>query len=194
MGPTIGLLVALLVASLVMVVAGLAMVRSAAPGMVPLAVTGAGGVLLLWHLRAVITGSGRRTAQINPWPWTGLLVVAGFGLTLGFALFDLLTGVVSPARVAMLVAGLVGLVAGLVVFIRDADLHERGQVVLVPPAAEPEPEPEHEVFFDPTGEPDVLHPRGVWPLPRRGSTADTSLWEEPGLADQQPAQRARRGA
>lgn len=190
---TVGLLALLLVASLVLVVAGLAIWSEAAPGGVAAAVIGVGGTLLIWHVRSLVAGSGRRTARISPWPWTGLVVVGGFGAVLGFALFDILTGPTSPTRIAMLVAGVVGLVAGMVGFVRDAELHERTRRVPVSAAVVSDDSSEPEVFFDPTQGADALRPRGVWPLPRRGSAADASLWEEPGFEDEAPPRRARRG-
>ena len=152
------------------------------------------GSLLAWHVRAVIAGSGRRTAMISPWPWIGLVVVAAFGATLGFALFDLLTGVRSAARVALVSAGTVGMLAGVMAFVRDADIREQARTA--PPAQaqpEPEPEPEPAVYFDPSDQADSLRPRGTWPLPRRGTTADASLWEESAPEEPEPPRRARRG-
>ncbi|MGL5247011.1 MAG: hypothetical protein ACRC8U_02320, partial [Brooklawnia sp.] len=120
--------------------------------------------------------------------------VAAFGATLGFALFDLLTGVRSAARVALVSAGTVGMLAGVMAFVRDADIREQARTA--PPAQaqpEPEPEPEPAVYFDPSDQADSLRPRGTWPLPRRGTTADASLWEEPAPEEPAPARRARRG-
>ena len=132
--------------------------------------------------------------MISPWPWIGLVVVAAFGATLGFALFDLLTGVRSAARVALVSAGTVGMLAGVMAFVRDADIREQARTA--PPAQaqpEPEPEPEPAVYFDPSDQADSLRPRGTWPLPRRGTTADASLWEESAPEEPEPPRRARRG-
>ncbi len=194
MGVTVALIAVLMVASLVVLVAGLAMVDRELPHYVPVIAITIGGSLLAWHVRAVIAGSGRRTAMISPWPWIGLVVVAAFGATLGFALFDLLTGVRSAARVALVSAGTVGMLAGVMAFVRDADIREQARTA--PPAQaqpEPEPEPEPAVYFDPSDQADSLRPRGTWPLPRRGTTADASLWEEPAPEEPAPARRARRG-
>lgn len=201
MGVTMGLLAVLVVASLVLLVAGLALVQDpTAPEGVPMVAISLGGSLLVWHLRALITGSGRRTALIGPWAWMDLVVVAAFGVTLGFSLFDLLTGVGDAPRIALLVGGVVGILAALVTYVRDADIRERILNAPLPAPAEPEPEPEPEpvVFFDPTGEADSLRPRGTWPLPRRGSRADASLWdeplhEEPDFDEGPPTLSARRG-
>lgn len=194
-GLTLGLLAVLLVASLVLLVAGLAMVTGQESlAVVPLVAISLGGSLLIWHVRALLAGSGRRTARISPWPWVGLVVVSAFGLTLGFSLFDLLTGVRSAARIALLVAGVVGLMAGLVAFVRDADINERAaEEAPPPPIAVVEPEPV--VFFDPTGS-DQLHARGTGPMPKRGSAADASLWDAPqaDFEPDEPPRRARRGA
>lgn len=192
---TMGLLALLLVCSVVVLVAGLAMANEQdASQVINVTLIASGGSLVVWHLRSLLTGSGRRTPMISRWPWVGLVVVAAFGLALGFSLFDLLTGARSASRIALLVAGVVGMLTGLVAFMRDADLRERG-VYLPPPApvVEPEPEPEPVVVFDPTGA-DELRPRGSWPQPRRGSVADASLWEEPTFEADEPPQRARRGA
>lgn len=195
MGVTMGLLAVLMVASLVLGVSGLAMVSTTdGPEVVPFTAIFLGGSLLIWHIRALVMGSGRRTAMISPWPWVGLLVVSAYGLTLGFALFDLLTGVQSPARIALLSAGVVGMIAALVAFVRDADLAERARHEPVEPPAsapEPEPEPPAPVYFDPTG-PDELRPRGVWPQPKRGTPADESLWNEVRFDDDEPIVPARR--
>lgn len=194
LGVTVALIAVLMVASLVVLVAGLAMVDRELPRYVPVIAITIGGSLLAWHVRAVIAGSGRRTAMISPWPWIGLVVVAAFGATLGFALFDLLTGVRSAARVALVSAGTVGMLAGVMAFVRDADIREQARTA--PPAQaqpEPEPEPEPAVYFDPSDQADSLRPRGTWPLPRRGTTADASLWEEPAPEEPAPARRARRG-
>ena len=194
MGVTVALIAVLMVASLVVLVAGLAMVDRELPRYVPVIAITIGGSLLAWHVRAVIAGSGRRTAMISPWPWIGLVVVAAFGATLGFALFDLLTGVRSAARVALVSAGTVGMLAGVMAFVRDADIRE--QAMTAPPAQaqpEPEPEPEPAVYFDPSDQADSLRPRGTWPLPRRGTTADASLWEESAPEEPEPPRRARRG-
>lgn len=200
MGVTMVLLAVLLVGSLVLVVAGLAMGQAETSKTVPVVAISMGGSLLAWHIRSLISGSGRRTAQVSRWPWVGLMVVAAFGAVTGFALFDLLTGVRTAARIALLVGGVVGLIAGVVAYIRDSDLQERARNAPLPapePAPEPAPgleaEPVPRVFFDPTGEPDALRPRGVWPLPKRGSAADASLWEEPIFDDEAPPRRARRG-
>ncbi len=201
LGITVGLLVALLVSALVLLVTGLSLVaRSDAASAVSVTAIALGGSLLVWHLRALIAGAGRRTAMISRWPWVDLVVIAGFGVTTGFALFDMLTGVFSAARIAMLTAGLVGLVAALVAFVRDTDLRDRGLFdlprsrPLTEPEHEPEPEPvpEPEVFFDPTERADLLRPRGSWPQPRRGTTADASLWDEPEFEVEEPPRRARR--
>ncbi len=191
---TMALLATLLVTSLVVLVAGLAMAREQdASQFINLTLITLGGCLVVWHLRSLLTGSGRRTAMISSWPWVGLAVVAAFGLALGFSLFDLLTGARSASRIALVVAGVVGMIAGLIGFMRDSDLRERGAHRPRPqPVAEPEPEPEPVIVFDPTGE-DELRPRGSWPQPKRGSLADASLWEEPADQDE-PPQRARRGA
>ena len=194
MGVTVALIAVLMVASLVVLVAGLAMVDRELPRYVPVIAITIGGSLLAWHVRAVIAGSGRRTAMISPWPWIGLVVVAAFGATLGFALFDLLTGVRSAARVALVSAGTVGMLAGVMAFVRDADIREQARTA--PPAQaqpEPEPEPEPAVYFDPSDQADSLRPRGTWPLPRRGTTADASLWEESAPEEPAPPRRARRG-
>lgn len=194
LGVTVALIAVLMVASLVVLVAGLAMVDRELPHYVPVIAITIGGSLLAWHVRAVVAGSGRRTAMISPWPWIGLVVVAAFGATLGFALFDLLTGVRSAARVALVSAGTVGMLAGVMAFVRDADIREQARTA--PPAQaqpEPEPEPEPAVYFDPSDQADSLRPRGTWPLPRRGTTADASLWEEPAPEEPAPARRARRG-
>lgn len=196
MGVTVALIAVLMVASLVVLVAGLAMVDRELPHYVPVIAITIGGSLLAWHVRAVVVGSGRRTAMISPWPWIGLVVVAAFGATLGFALFDLLTGVRSAARVALVSAGTVGMLAGVMAFVRDADIREQAKAA--PPAQaqpdpEPEPEPEPAVYFDPSDQTDSLRARGTWPLPRRGTTADASLWEEPAPEEPAPARRARRG-
>ena len=194
MGVTVALIAVLMVASLVVLVAGLAMVDRELPHYVPVIAITIGGSLLAWHVRAVIAGSGRRTAMISPWPWIGLVVVAAFGATLGFALFDLLTGVRSAARVALVSAGTVGMLAGVMAFVRDADIREQARTA--PPAQaqpEPEPEPEPAVYFDPSDQADSLRPRGTWPLPRRGTTADASLWEESAPEEPEPPRRARRG-
>jgi len=197
---TLVLLVALLVSALVLLVAGLSLAAKLdAASAVTVTAIALGGSLLIWHLRALIFGSGRRTAMISRWPWVDLVVIAAFGTATGFALFDMLTGVRSAARVAMLCAGFVGLVAALVAFVRDTDLHDRGLFAVQPPAAaqpagEPEPEPEPEVFFDPTEGADQLRPRGAWPQPRRGTAADASLWDEPEFEVQEPPRRARRAA
>ena len=194
LGVTVALIAVLMVASLVVLVAGLAMVDRELPRYVPVIAITIGGSLLAWHVRAVIAGSGRRTAMISPWPWIGLVVVAAFGATLGFALFDLLTGVRSAARVALVSAGTVGMLAGVMAFVRDADIREQARTA--PPAQaqpEPEPEPEPAVYFDPSDQADSLRPRGTWPLPRRGTTADASLWEEPAPEEPAPARRARPG-
>lgn len=198
MGVTVVLLGVLLVASLVVLVAGLAMVEQEAPQYVPLTAITIGGSLLAWHIRAVLAGSGRRTAMISPWPWVGLVVIAAFGVTLGFALFDLLTGVGNAARIALVSAGVVGMMAAVVGFVRDADLREQSRRTPAVPAAprpEPEPEPEPEpIYFDPTGHGDQLHARGTGPLPKRGTASDASLWDEPVADDPEPPKRARRGA
>lgn len=194
LGVTVALIAVLMVASLVVLVAGLAMVDRELPRYVPVIAITIGGSLLAWHVRAVIAGSGRRTAMISPWPWIGLVVVAAFGATLGFALFDLLTGVRSAARVALVSAGTVGMLAGVMAFVRDADIREQARTA--PPAQaqpEPEPEPEPAVYFDPSDQADSLRPRGTWPLPRRGTTADASLWEESAPEEPEPPRRARRG-
>ena len=194
MGVTVALIAVLMVASLVVLVAGLAMVDRELPRYVPVIAITIGGSLLACHVRAVIAGSGRRTAMISPWPWIGLVVVAAFGATLGFALFDLLTGVRSAARVALVSAGTVGMLAGVMAFVRDADIREQARTA--PPAQaqpEPEPEPEPAVYFDPSDQADSLRPRGTWPLPRRGTTADASLWEESAPEEPEPPRRARRG-
>ena len=194
LGVTVALIAVLMVASLVVLVAGLAMVDRELPHYVPVIAITIGGSLLAWHVRAVIAGSGRRTAMISPWPWIGLVVVAAFGATLGFALFDLLTGVRSAARVALVSAGTVGMLAGVMAFVRDADIREQARTA--PPAQaqpEPEPEPEPAVYFDPSDQADSLRPRGTWPLPRRGTTADASLWEESAPEEPEPPRRARRG-
>ena len=194
LGVTVALIAVLMVASLVVLVAGLAMVDRELPHYVPVIAITIGGSLLAWHDRAVIAGSGRRTAMISPWPWIGLVVVAAFGATLGFALFDLLTGVRSAARVALVSAGTVGMLAGVMAFVRDADIREQARTA--PPAQaqpEPEPEPEPAVYFDPSDQADSLRPRGTWPLPRRGTTADASLWEESAPEEPEPPRRARRG-
>lgn len=193
MAVTAVLLSVLLIASLVVLVAGLAMAQQESPRYVPLTVITIGGSLLVWHVRAILAGSGRRTAMINPWPWVGLVVIAAFGVTLGFALFDLLTGVRSAARIALLSAGTVGVVTGVVGFVRDADSRQpsgRTQVTRSAPEPAPEPEP---VLFDPTDQSDQLHARGTGPLPRRGTASDASLWDEP-INDPEPPRRARRGA
>ncbi|MGL5248227.1 MAG: hypothetical protein ACRC8U_08530, partial [Brooklawnia sp.] len=127
MGVTVALIAVLMVASLVVLVAGLAMVDRELPHYVPVIAITIGGSLLAWHVRAVVAGSGRRTAMISPWPWIGLVVVAAFGATLGFALFDLLTGVRSAARVALVSAGTVGMLAGVMAFVRDADIREQAR-------------------------------------------------------------------
>lgn len=196
MGVTVVLLGVLLVASLVVLVAGLAMVEQEAPQYVPLTAITIGGGLLVWHIRAVLGGSGRRTAMISPWPWVGLVVIAAFGATLGFALFDLLTGVGNAARIALVSAGVVGMMAAVVGFVRDADIREQSRrSPAVPVAPEPEPEPEPEpVYFDPTGHSDQLHARGTGPLPKRGTASDASLWDEPVADETEPPRRARRGA
>ena len=194
LGVTVALIAVLMVASLVVLVAGLAMVDRELPHYVPVIAITIGGSLLAWHVRAVVAGSGRRTAMISPWPWIGLVVVAAFGATLGFALFDLLTGVRSAARVALVSAGTVGMLAGVMAFVRDADIREQARTA--PPAQaqpEPEPEPEPAVYFDPSDQADSLRPRGTWPLPRRGTTADASLWEESAPEEPEPPRRARRG-
>ena len=194
LGVTVALIAVLMVASLVVLVAGLAMVDRELPRYVPVIAITIGGSLLAWHVRAVVAGSGRRTAMISPWPWIGLVVVAAFGATLGFALFDLLTGVRSAARVALVSAGTVGMLAGVMAFVRDADIREQARTA--PPAQaqpEPEPEPEPAVYFDPSDQADSLRPRGTWPLPRRGTTADASLWEESAPEEPEPPRRARRG-
>ena len=196
MAVTVVLLGVLLVASLVVLVAGLAMVEQDAPQYVPLIAITIGGSLLAWHIRVVLAASGRRTAVISPWPWVGLVVIAAFGATLGFALFDLLTGVGSPARIALVSAGVVGTMAAVVGFVRDADIREQSRrAPAVPAAPEPEPEPEPErIYFDPTGHSDQLHARGTGPLPKRGTASDASLWDEPVADDPEPPKRARRGA
>lgn len=197
---TVALLIALLVSSLVLLVAGLSLAAKLdAATAVVVAAIALGGSLLIWHLQALIRGSGRRTAMINRAPWANLVVVAAFGITTGFSLFDMLTGVRSAPRTAMLVAGLVGLVAALISFIRDTDLKERGLRTVPRPAPivqpEPEPEPEPQVFFDPTEGTDELRPRGSWPQPRRGSAADASLWDAPQFEDEpELPRRARRAA
>ena len=196
MAITIGTLAVLLVTSVVVLVSGLAMVnQSDAAQPINLAVITIGGSLVIWHLRAVIAGSGRRTAMISPWPWIGLLVVAAFGVTLGFALFDLLTGVRSAARVALLLAGVLGMVAGLIAFMRDADLADRpappapvSTEVVQPEPIAPKPEP---VYFDPTGADEA---RPIAARPRRGGDADASLWSEPTFEEAEPPRRARRSA
>lgn len=202
LGVTIGLLVTLLVSSLVMLVAGLSLfARLDAASAVTWTSIAIGGSLLIWHLWALISGSGRKTAMISRWPWIDLVVIAAFGVATGFALFDTLTGVRSAPRIAMLAAGLVGLIAALVAFVRDTDLRDRGLLTVsrpkpaAPPAPQPETEPEpDEVFFDPTGESDELRPRGTWPQPRRGTAADASLWDEPEFEEPEPPRRAARRA
>lgn len=193
---TMIILAILLVASVVVLVAGLAMVNQAdAARVINFTVITLGGSLLIWHLRALFTGSGRRTALISPWPWIGLLVVAAFGVTLGFSLFDLLTGVRSAPRIALLAAGIIGMITGLVAFIRDADLADRpappevvAPVVLQPEPLAPKPEP---VFFDPTG---VDEPRPIGNRPRRGGDVDPALWSEPVFEEADTPRRARRAS
>lgn len=196
---TVVLLAVLLICSLVLLVGGLALAfEQDAAQAVNIVLIALGGSLLIWHIRALLFGSGRRTAQISPWPWVGLVVVAAFGATMGFALFDLLTSVRSAARIALLVAGIVGMGTAMVAFVRDADIRERGLQLPAPvPVLEPEPAPDDEpepVFLDPSGE-DQLRPRGVWPQPKRGSAADASLWSAPDF-EEAPAEprRARRAA
>lgn len=191
-GVTVALIAVLMVASLVVFVTGLAMVGRELPRYLPLIAITIGGSLLAWHIRALIAGSGRRTAMVSPWPWIGLVVVAAFGATLGFALFDLLTGVRSAARIALVTAGTVGMIAGVMAFVRDADIREQSSTV--PPApVQTDPEPEPTVYFDPSDKTDSLRPRGTWPLPKRGTSADASLWDEPEPVEPELAQRARRG-
>lgn len=196
MSATVLLLAVLLICSLVLLVGGLALAfEQDAAQRINIVLIALGGSLLVWHVRALLFGSGRRTAQISPWPWVGLVVIAAFGATMGFALFDLLTSVRSAARIALLVAGVLGMGAAMVAFVRDADIRERGQPPVVKAAPEPEVEPEDEaepVFFDPTA--DELRPRGVWPQPRRGSAADASLWSAPDFEDEPEPKRARRAA
>lgn len=193
---TVVLLAVLMICSLVLLVGGLALAfeRDAAQ-VINTVMIALGGSLVVWHTRALLAGSGRRTARISPWPWIGLVVVAAFGATLGFALFDLLTNVRNAARIALLVAGVIGMGAAMVAFVRDADLKDRGEYTAPVVPVEPEPEPEPDpVLFDPTGA-DELRPRGVWPQPRRGTAADASLWDAPDFEeDPEPPRRARRAA
>lgn len=198
---TVILLVALLVSSLVLLIAGLSLAAQLdAASAVVIASIALGGSLLIWHLQTLLRGSGRRTAMINRTPWVNLMVIAAFGVTTGFSLFDVLTGLRSAPRIAMLAAGLVGLVAALISYIRDTDLHDRGLLTVTPqapvavPASETKPAPQPQVFFDPAEGADELRPRGSWPQPRRGTAADASLWDDPGAEAQEPPRRARRAA
>lgn len=198
LGLTMTLLAILLIASLVVLVSGLAMVQEIdAARVISLTIIGLGGGLLVWHMRALFMGSGRRSALLSPWPWTGLLVVAAFGMVLGFALFDMLTAIRSPARIALLAAGLIGTLTGLTGFVRDAELRDRK--VAEPAAADapaivqPEPVPEQPpVYFDPTGREDELRP--IANRARRSGGADAALWEEPAFEQPEPIRRARRAA
>ena len=66
---TLVLLVALLVSALVLLVAGLSLAAKLdAASAVTVTAIALGGSLLIWHLRALIFGSGRRTAMISRWP------------------------------------------------------------------------------------------------------------------------------
>jgi hypothetical protein len=195
MAVTIILLAVLMICSLVLLVGGLALAfeRDAAQ-VVNIVLIALGGSLVFWHLRALLFGSGRRTAQISPWPWVGLVVIAAFGVTLGFSLFDLLTNVRSAARIALFSTGVVGMAAAMIAFVRDADMHERrlnAPLPQTPAVPDPEPEP---VLFDPTRADDELRPRGVWPQPKRGSAADASLWSAPDFEEDPAPRRARRAA
>ena len=71
MGVTVVLLGVLLVASLVVLVAGLAMVEQEALQYVPLTAITIGGSLLAWHIRAVLAGSAAHRDDQPPGPGSG---------------------------------------------------------------------------------------------------------------------------
>lgn len=160
-------------------ITGLVMIRKATGlALIPTIVTAIGVVLLGWHLRALLAGTGRRTARINPWPPIGLITSVLFGLVFGYGLFDVILGQPSGVVIAMAIAGLAGCVITQVIFNRDCAIVELGST----------PTPTTQRFavrIPQTGQQtgsqaggESLVARGTYPLPHRGSVDDSALWDD----------------
>lgn len=144
-----------------------------------------GAVLFLWHLASLIRGAGRNSPQVHAVVLLGLIATLGFGLITGYGLFEMLSLGIDRINMALFVTGLAGLVASLVIVSRDSDIAD-SPVEEVQPQRRPEkraprvasaPAPDLSGFTEAAGTNEMVQ-RGSFPLPRRGSGADTQIWSE----------------
>lgn len=135
----LGLLTVLVLCSVVLAVTGAAMFAlDTNPLLVRLLAIFAGAGLTGWFGWLLSRGAGRRTPVITGSTPMHVTSVAAFGLPMGFSLFQLLTIDQSPVTIAMFTSATVGLAAGLVAFVRDADLLDVPiELVVLPSAVEP---------------------------------------------------------
>lgn len=119
------LLAVLLATSLIVLVASAAMIFYSQASLVVTVLTLVlGGSLLAWHVRLLISGSGRTRPTITTNLPIALIVVGCFAAITGFGLFEVLGGRIEPIRIVLALAGAIGLVASLIALIRDAGEEE----------------------------------------------------------------------
>ena len=119
------LLALLLATSLILLVASAAMIFYSQASLVVTVLTLVlGGSLLAWHVRLLISGSGRTRPTITTNLPIALIVVGCFAAITGFGLFEVFGGRVEPIRIVLALAGAIGLVASLIALIRDAGEEE----------------------------------------------------------------------
>lgn len=116
------LLAVLLASSLIILITGIAMATyGQASRVVAVVAIVCGGSLAAWHIKALISGAGRRHPIITPSQWISLIVVGIFALVAGFGLFDLLGGRIDASRVVLSIAGVAGLVASVIETVRGSE-------------------------------------------------------------------------
>lgn len=176
------LLSILLVSSVVMVVCGAAFFAlGIAPLLMRILALLVGVGLIGWYGWLMSQGSGRRTPVVTDRTTMHVVPIAAFGLPMGFALFDVLTGQGSGPHFAMLGAGTVGMVTSWVVFVRDTALLEDAaevtqQPVAIPPASQQPAmitQIKEPVFFDPTDTDTDTDTHVSPPLPQYAFSAPT---------------------
>lgn len=119
------LLALLLATSLIVLVASAAMIFYSQASLVVTVLTLVlGGSLLAWHVRLLISGSGRTRPTITTNLPIALVVAGCFAAITGFGLFEVFGGRVEPIRIVLALAGAIGLVASLIALIRDAGEEE----------------------------------------------------------------------
>ncbi len=141
-----------------------------------------------WFIWALIKGTGRRYATISPILHASVVIPGLYGMVAGYGLYSAFGASFQPLIIAIGLAGLIGVAISIVILIRDLDIadhrlddpsygyRERVSRPLI-----------HTVEIDLNSHHgDELVSRGCGPLPRRGTLADATLWDDP--ADDEPTQ------